>query len=357
MSKNKKLVSVCALMLALVMCLTACGGGTQQSSTPTSSASASSAPASSAPASSAPESTEPEAFTPAKTVNIIANAKAGTNIDIHARTVMETLKSIDEFAATGANVLVTNQEDGNGAVAQRNVAGLAAGEEADNTLLTLNVGDLAAMLENTDMTVDSFKILGVTVQDKHMIYVRADSPFQTFNDIVEAVKTQKLVIAGGKGDEVMFGSMVKAVIDQNGNLNYLQTSGNNDTAVQVLGGHVDVGIGKPSVLNAYMESGDVRTIAVEGDVRFDGLYADVPTLVELGYGDISYIQCRAFCASPNMSDAAIQYWSDMLAKVCDSDYFVENYVIKNQSSLGYMDAATATEYFLSAQENTLAVLG
>lgn len=345
MKKHSKLTAVICTLLIAMMCLTACGGN--------------SAPESKAPStapSTAPESTAPEAFAPSKTVNMIANAKAGTNIDIHARTLIETVKSIDEFSSTGSTLIITNQEDGNGSVAQRKVAELPAGEEADNTLLTINVGDLAAMLENTDMTVDSFTILGITVQDKHIIYVRADSPFQTFEDVVEAVKTEKLIICGGKGDEVMFGSMVKSVIDENGNLNYLQTAGNNETAVQVLGGHVDVGIGKPSVLNAYMESGDVRSLAVEGDVRFDGFYADVPTLDEIGYGDINYIQCRGFAASPNMSESAIKYWSDILGLVCESDYFVENYVEKNKSSLGYMDTTAATEYFLAAQTNTLAVI-
>lgn len=289
-------------------------------------------------------------FKPSATVEFIANSKAGSNIDIFARSVVESMKADATFAASKSNLIIVNQEDGNGAVAQRQVSALT-GEEADNKLLTLNVGDLESMLMNTDLTVDDFTILGILVQDKHYLYVNKDSSYQTFDDFVKDVKGgANKVIAGGRGDDIMFGSLVRKVLGAEANLNYLQTGGTNDTAVQVLGNQVDIGIGKASVLNAYLESGDVRVLAVEGPEPGAGLYEGVPTLESLGYGDINYIQCRAIAGSKNMSPAAVAYWEGVLKSVAESEDFDQNYVKKYDSMLGYMDSAKATAYFKEAEK-------
>lgn len=289
-------------------------------------------------------------FKPSSTVEFIANSKAGSNIDIFARSVVESMKVNKSFADSKSNLIVVNQEDGNGAVAQRQVSALT-GEAADNKLLTLNVGDLESMLMNTDLTVDDFTILGILVQDKHYLYVNKDSAYQSFEDFVKDVQGgANKVIAGGRGDDIMFGSLVRRTLGAEDNLNYLQTGGTNDTAVQVLGNQVDIGIGKASVLNAYLESGDVRILAVEGQEPGTGLYEGVPTLDSLGYGDINYIQCRAVAGSRNMSPEAVSYWEGILKSVAESEDFNVNYVKKYDSVLGYMGSAEATAYFKESEE-------
>ena len=147
---------------------------------------------------------------------------------------------------------------------------------------------------------------------------------------------------------------MKRTVDKNGNLTYLQTDGTNDTAVQVLGNHVEVGMGKQAVLNAFIENGDFVPFAVEGNERLGGIYADVPTFKELGFPGIGFIQFRGVFGSKNMTPEARDYWSAVLLKAAQSDYFIKNYIQKFASELALMDAQAAKAYFEKAEEDAFA---
>jgi putative tricarboxylic transport membrane protein len=289
-------------------------------------------------------------FTPAGKVTWVVSTKPGSNIDIFSRTVGEAIKSLKP----AYNLVMLNKEDGAGAVANRDVSIMRAGNDANNTLLTFNIGDVPSLLQNTEMRIKDFTPLAVLAQDKHIFYTGSGSRFKSFQDFADALQKEPLVLAGGRGDDIMFFESVKRSVDRNGNLTYLQTDGTNDTAVQVLGGHVEVGMGKQAVLNAFIGNGDFVPLAVEGNERLGGIYADVPTFKELGYPDIGFIQFRAVFGSRNMTPEARDYWSDVLLKAAQSDYFTKNYIQKFSSELALMDAAETKAYFEKAEKDAVA---
>lgn len=289
-------------------------------------------------------------FKPANRVTLLITTKPGSNHDIFSRTLGEAIKQLKP----PFTLMMVNKDDGGGAVGNRNVANLRPGSEADNTLLPFNIGDVPTTVDTTNLTMDDFRQLAGVVSEKHIFYTRSDSRFKTFQDFVDALAKEPLVLAGGRGDDIMFFHSVKNGVDKNDNLSSLQTGGTNDTAVQVLGGHVEVGMGKQAILTPFIENGDFRPLAVEGDVRLDPPYQDVPTFTELGYPQIEFIQTRGIFGSKNMSDEAAAYWSSLILEAGKSEYFKKNYIDKFKASANLMDSEKATAAYHKAQEDAYA---
>ena len=139
-------------------------------------------------------------FTPARKVTWVISTKPGSNIDIFSRTVGEAVKA----SKPPYNLVMLNKEDGGGAVANRDVSVMRTGNDANNTLLTFNIGDVPPLIQNTEMRIKDFTPLAILAQDKHIFFARSDSRFKSFQDFVDALQKEPLVLAGGRGDDIMF---------------------------------------------------------------------------------------------------------------------------------------------------------
>lgn len=287
-------------------------------------------------------------FKPSRNVEYICHSSPSSALDIFTRTVAEIIRSRKFSDAT---IVVNNQTDGGGAVAQRRVSQLT-GQMADHTLLGFNMGDVPAVLQNTDMTVDDFRVIAVLAQDNKFLYVTKSAPFKTFQGLIDALdKGERVILGGGKADDNVMFLLLKRAIDKNDNLSYLQNGDTQKTAIAALGDHVYIAIGKPGVCVPYIESGDFFPIVSEGVKRMGAPFADTPTFKELGYDNIDFIQSRAVFGSKNMSDEAYAYWQDVFRQVAESPDFQKNYIEKYQSQPVYIAGEEAQKYFKQAQEN------
>jgi putative tricarboxylic transport membrane protein len=295
-----------------------------------------------------------KSYIPTQNVIWVCTSTAGGNSDIFTRTMAEIVKT-NNFAEK--TIVVENRTDGGGTVGQRTVSQLK-GIDADHTLLTFTTGDMPSILENTPLKIEDFKCIATLLRDKHIIYVTKNSKFKTFNDFVNALaKGEKIVIGGSKADDIMFYNLLKKTVDKNNNLSYLQYTATNEVAVAALGGHIEIAIGKPAVCTPYIENGDFFPVAIEGDSRSAAPYQDTPTLKELGYDAISFIQYRSIVGPKAMSDEAVAYWEEVFKKVSQSDDIMNNYVKKYLSELSFMDSTDTSTYYATAQKNTLESLG
>lgn len=352
----KRLVKIAA-MVTLAAALTGCSGnGREETSNKITQAPASQADTAAAAqtdAEAASQEENPESGTgyqPSKNITWVCTSSAGGNSDIFTRTMAEIASDI-----TGNTIVCENNTDGGGTVGQRNVANLK-GSDAEYTLLTFTTGDLPSLLQNSDLRLEDYQPIATLLSDLHMVYVPTGSRFKTFEDFVTTLQTEKIVMGGSKGDDIMFYNLLKATIDPNDNLSYLQYTATNETAVAVLGGHVEIAIGKPAVCTAYIESGDFVPLAIEGDKRAAAPYEDTPTFNELGYGEISFIQFRSVFASKNMPAEAVEYWCNVFKKVSESEEINTNYANKYLSTVSFMDSQASYDYYSQAQENCMKLL-
>ena len=343
MKKVSALFVASAMTLAL---LSGCSGGSSTSGSASTSGSG------------AASGSEAAAFTPEGTVTWVCTSSAGGGSDIFSRQITEILGP-NGLGLVDATMVVDNRTDGAGEIGRNYVATMREGD-ADVTLLTFNSGDLMPMCDNTDNRVENFTPLAVMAVDKQLMFKGEHTPYDTFADVIAAVEGGTAVTVGGsKGDDIATYEALLAELgfteDQMPYITYDSTS---DAITALLGGHVDIVISKPAAFSQYVEADRIQPILALANERYTGNLADAPTLSEVGdYENVEVPVWRGVVGPANMSDAAADFWSDVLGQVAESEQWVNNYLTPNMLISNYMDRETATEYMQQYQADYLASIG
>lgn len=284
------------------------------------------------------------AYKPDKVLNWTVTSGPGGGSDIYTRVISDVM--IKEGLVGDSNIIVTNKTDGGGEVGRNEVANLK-GSRANNTLLTFNSGDLMPMVQNTKNRSSNFKILAIMAVDKQLLFKGDNVKYNDFAEVIEAAKAgTKIVIGGSKGDDI---ATYEALIEELGIskdiMTYITYSSTGDAITALLGGHVEFVIAKPATATEYVESNKMTPVLAFSTERFTGNLADAPTLSEIGdYKDVEVPVWRGVAASANMSDEAVQFWTDTLKKVSETEQWTNDYITKNKLIPNYMNHTDATAY-------------
>jgi putative tricarboxylic transport membrane protein len=95
------------------------------------------------------------------------------------------------------------------------------------------------------------------------------------------------------------------------------TSGTN-TAIQVAGGRLDVGVQSPGSAWQLAQAGKIRLVAVAGPRRLPGELAHVPTLREQGINSDANVFYTLF-APKGIEPAQVAWWDQALTSVMQSE--------------------------------------
>ena len=242
--------------------------------------------------------TEAEAVTidwPTKTINFIVPSSAGGPTDILSRIIGEaTQKSLDQ------PIIITNI---------RGVAGTHAGKEAAPDGYNFLVNNNSFLVSNVfgaiDYNHDAFEpVATLGIDTTPGIFVRNDSPLQTIEDLVNALKAEPESLTAG----VFFSSsphLHAMAFEQAAGvkLHVIDTGTDADTMVALLGGQIDVAFSQYATNKGYLESGDVRYLGVASKERSE-VIPDVPTYIEQGV-DLVFPGQSLFVLAPKGTDPAI----------------------------------------------------
>ena len=336
---------VLAMLMACAMVLSACGAKEE-------------APAETPVASEKTEApaeaeTEAPAWAPSGDVEWVVTSSAGGGSDIFTRMICDIMKTEGIVDQT---FLVNNQTDGGGEVGRLRVS---TEKNDGHLLLTFNSGDLTPMVQNTDNRVENFKVLGIMAVDRHLVMSGQKTPYASFAEALDAAASgTKLTIGGSKGDDLRLYQML---LEETGltetDITYIMHDATSDAITALLGGHVDYCIAKPAAATPYIESGDAKSEVAFAKERFGGNLADVPLLSEVtDLNDIESPIWRGVVGPAAMSDEAVQFWSDALKAVSESETWQKDYIEKNMLTSMYMTAEEADAYMKEYQENFLATL-
>lgn len=220
---------------------------------------------------------------PERNITLIVPYGAGGGTDITARLLAKDLEAV-----LGKPVTVENRAGGGGWVGW---GALAAARPDGYTMGYLNVPSMyAGYLDrqfNRKETLDSFSALMNHVIDYNVWAVKADSPFKTVKDVVEAAKKTPSTIAvtahgAGSDDHLAILSMeteagIKLVTVHN--------RSTNDSKTQALGGHVHVLGANISEVAEEVKAGQLRLLGVMAPTRSRFL-PDAPTFKEQGFDQV-----------------------------------------------------------------------
>lgn len=311
----KKFVAI-LLSAAMVLSLAACSA---KQETPAASAPAPSAPAASAPAASAPveEAGKYDSY-PEANVTLIVPGNAGSNVDNFARIDAEYFAKV-----TGKEMIVENLGTGGGILGYET----CRNAEADGyTLLIYNPSIFTAYYTgNYDYPIlENFTPI-CTLQNKggSAIVVRADSPYQTLEDLVTAAKEKPGTITFGIAAQAA-GEFICKLLEKDSGAQFkcVDSGNNNDRVTAMLGGLIDSCTMNLSTAVQYEESGDFRVLAIT-DTERSPYAPDIPTCVEQGYANTIYGSQTILYGPANMDPEMVQRISDIFSGIMDDADAVE----------------------------------
>jgi tripartite-type tricarboxylate transporter receptor subunit TctC len=171
-----------------------------------------------------------------------------------------------------------------------------------------------------DMTPVSMMAL-----DNFVLWVNADTPYQTAKDYVEAVKKAgpSKMKMGGTGskqeDQILTVGIEKAT---GAKFIYVPFKGGGEVAVQLVGKHVDSTVNNPIEAVAQWRAGQLRALCVFDEKRMPykakitdkQSWEDIPTCKEAGI-PTHYTMLRGIFMPPGVSADQKQFYVDLLKKV------------------------------------------
>lgn len=260
------------------------------------------------------------AFDPANT-ECIAPANPGGGWDFTCRQVGKTLQDLSLVPGT---MQVVNLAGGGGGVAYAEVVNKR--NEENNLIVAASSATATRLAQGAypGNTMDQVRWVGAVGADYGVIAVAKDSPVQTLPELIDMIKADptSVSIAGGSAVggwdhlKVLLAAN-KAGVDDVRVIKYVAFDGGGEAVTQLLAGSVQAFTGDASEAKGFVDSGDIRVIAVLAPERLEGDFASFPTAKEQGI-DVIGANWRGFYAPGGMSDDAYNYWVESVGKVYDS---------------------------------------
>ena len=162
--------------------------------------------------------------------------------------------------------------------------------------------------------------LAMLTTDYECVAVKADSPYKTLKDLIDALKKDPgaLKFAGGSSpgsmDHLSFLKIAQAAGIDPSKLVYVAFSGGGEAMTTLLGGNVAFASTDTGGVKAQLEAGTIRVLAISSAARRPGIFKDVPTVKEAGY-NVTFDVWRGVFAAPGMSAEAQKWWATTLKKM------------------------------------------
>ncbi|MFZ0851021.1 MAG: tripartite tricarboxylate transporter substrate binding protein [Hyphomicrobiaceae bacterium] len=154
------------------------------------------------------------------------------------------------------------------------------------------------------------------VLDPGVIWVRADSPYKTVQDLIDAAKkspgTIRAATTGILSDDHLAILMTEEAAP-GANFRLVHLEGGAAQFKEIMSGNIDVAFDNVGSIVKRVQSGEVRALAVMDDVRSKFL-PDVPTMKELGYSTVISSSTRGIAGPKGMPAPIVDKLRDVLHK-------------------------------------------
>jgi len=160
-------------------------------------------------------------------------------------------------------------------------------------------------------------------QDTGQIQISTKNPnFSNLEEFVAYAKENKVSIGGtGAGglDEIGVTMFAKAAGFFE-NLDYVTYESAGKMRPAVVAGDLDACWEEPGSAIELIEAGDLKPIITFAEERVEG-FEDVPTAIEMGYGDITIGRVRGFMFKAGTDEAIVSFMEDIFEQAYNSDYY------------------------------------
>ncbi|MGE5767648.1 MAG: tripartite tricarboxylate transporter substrate binding protein [Bacteroidota bacterium] len=251
---------------------------------------------------------------PVDTVTLVTHSAAGGGTDVF-------LREMNRFLAKhmGATFVVENVRGGSGAKAMAKLAT----SPADGSIFygTTPTFINTSLLSAPEYTYKDLSPVVNVFLDPQIVYVRAESPFQSLTEVVEKAKAEPGSVKFGVTTP---GSLDRQVMEKFKSLASIEApvithDGGGELLISVLNGTVDLGIGEIQELSAQLEAKQVRLIATYTKDRLEQ-FPDVATAQEQGV-DLIVNKFRGIAGPKDLPDEIYAAWETGIQSVLKDPEF------------------------------------
>jgi tripartite-type tricarboxylate transporter receptor subunit TctC len=242
---------------------------------------------------------------PKKPIQIVVGHAAGSAIDVCFRLIA------DEVSRTWKTPVNTiNKPQAGGAVAANEVA---HAEKDGYTLFGTHVGGLATLsIANPKSPVHiqrDFDPIEIHTYATSVLYVRADSPFKSLEDVVAGARKKPGELTAGIASIGSNSHLESLLLNRLAKIDItlVHQDGIPEIMTGVLGGHFNLGWGNHVNALPHVTAGRVRALATDASSPLG-----VATFAEKGYPQIDLAPHMGLMAPKGLPPAIIKAWEDAL---------------------------------------------
>jgi len=264
--------------------------------------------------------TSAAAWEPTRPVEFIVPAGTGGGADQMARFIQGIVAKNNLMAQP---IVVVNKSGGAGAEGFLDVKG----DKGNPHKIIITLSNLFTTPLATGVPFNWRDLTPVSMMalDQFVLWVNAESPYQTPKDFFEALKSgpDRSIKMGGTGskqeDQIITVMLEKAAGKK---MTYVPYKGGGEVAVQLVGNHVNATVNNPIEAESHWRAGKLRALCVfdaqklpyTKKVTAMQSWADLPTCASAGL-PAEYVMLRGIFMAPGVTPEQTKFYVDLLAKV------------------------------------------
>lgn len=292
----KKFLAV-LLSVSMVLCMTACGSKTETEATPASKVDT--------------------ASYPKKPITCVVPFTAGGGTDVIAR----MMASMFPNYCDGATLVVENQAGGAA------VPGTIYVMDADNDGYTISYSFQANwtmrqhVLETADYTLDDATLICGIEMQHNGIFVNADSPFKTIEDLINYAKANPGKLKYSTGPAASYQEIVANAFMMKTGVDALNVyyEGARQAALGMMAGDLDFTILQATTYSSELGAGTVRMLA---SCEAERCQKDVPTCLEKGI-DVNFSHRSLIFGPAGLPDEIVNKLEKAFEGICKDETFLK----------------------------------
>jgi tripartite-type tricarboxylate transporter receptor subunit TctC len=278
---------------------------------------------------------------PSKLVTLVVPYAPGGGTDIVARMIAQRLAD-----TWGQSVVVDNKAGANGVIGTSHVA--RATPDGNTLILVVGSHVLNPVLMKSLPydTASAFTPITVLARSPMVLVASARGPYKNLNDVMTAARTDELACGYSEGQTRLTGEMLR----QAGNLKLtgVPYKGGAPIMVDIIGGHLPLGVTSVLTVLPHVLAGTLRVVSVLADQRLP-LFPDAMTPRELGLQGVESFSWYGMFGPAGLPPAITQQILRDLKKVT-----ADPVVVKQFSDQGAQVVLNAPEEFRGFLDSELA---
>ncbi len=290
-----------------------------------------------------------QAAYPRKPITMIVAYSPGGGTDTAARIVAKFVQP-----HLGQRLVIQNKPGAGGQIGFTALANSKADGYKIGFINIPSIFMVKMLRQNVPYEMSDFVPIANIQMDPVVLAVKADSPYQSLDDLIRASRENPGKINVG-GDGPQSNNQLQLIVAEKKldiDFNFVSYNGSGPAITSLLGGQVDAAVPSASSATTHIKNGRLRALAIFSDDPYPYL-PGVPTIKTASGIEIPCIgaSMRGIAAPKGVSAEQVEYLQQAFAKVMKDPGFLDR-ANKMGLPLKFMDADQFNQFLEQAEKDT-----